>query len=85
MKEGVVPISQLPPPPMPPQPEMLFTRQPDLEALGHKLAGAGWRIPEKLRGARPRIGRGGRLIFDRWILTLKIEEGGGVGESALCL
>jgi len=76
-KEPVLPINQLPLPPMEPEPEMLFTEQPDLEGLEQKLSGSGWKLPQSLREARPRIGRGGRLIFDRWE-PLPSREGVGV-------
>jgi hypothetical protein len=65
-KEPVLPINQLLPPPMQQEPEMLFTEQPDVDRLEQQLSGSGWNLPGNLRGARPRIGRGGRLIFDRW-------------------
>ena len=65
MKEAVLPISQLPAPPMQLEPEMLFTERPDVGAVEQRLAGAGWKLPDALREARPRVGRGGRLVFDR--------------------
>lgn len=63
-RDAAPPINQLPPPPLPPEPDMLFAEQPDISAVFSRLASADGQPPAPPRG-QPRIGRGGRLIFDR--------------------
>lgn len=59
------PIAHLPAPPLPPEPDMLFVEQPDLVVISQQLAASGQEASNLQRFGRPRIGRGGRLIFDR--------------------
>ena len=66
-KEAVQPaVSQLPPPPLPPEPEMLFSELPSSAAIAQlSIQDGDWDLSESLNGHQARIGRGGRLIFDR--------------------
>jgi hypothetical protein len=59
-------VAHMPPPPLPPQPNALFTAAPDVSQLNLDDGGAA-QVPRPPDGAvwQPRIGRGGRLIFDR--------------------
>ena len=59
------PVNQLPSPPLPPEPDMLFSEEPDAAQISQRLAAAGGSAPQLPHSCRPRIGRGGRLIFDR--------------------
>jgi enhancer of polycomb-like protein len=54
-------VAQMPPPPLPPQPAALFASAPEPAAL------EAVELPKAPSGAmwRARLGRGGRLIFDR--------------------
>lgn len=63
-------VAALPPPPKPAQVEMLFTYQPDLgDWLGMEGAPPLPLPPEmSKRGLAARVGRGGRLVFDRAVL-----------------
>ncbi|CAL8467691.1 g7229 [Coccomyxa elongata] len=72
-------LAALPPQPLPPSPTMLFTLPPNMARMSLGFDAA---LPDMLaRGqARPRIGRGGRLIFDR-VSALTLEEFNTAGHS----
>jgi hypothetical protein len=59
-------VAGLPPPPLPPQPAMLFMLPPDLEHL-LTLEDGLLQLPPRgdVTRCRARVGRGGRLIMDR--------------------
>ena len=45
---------------------MLFATRPDIQAISQLTLEAQWAVPSPEEGCRPRIGRGGRLILDRY-------------------
>ena len=72
-------LAALPPPPLPPSPTMLFMLPPNMARMS---LGSDAALPDALaRGqGRARIGRGGRLIFDR-VHTLTHEELSSAGQN----
>jgi len=61
---GLQSLAALPPPPLPPPPAMLFTLSPNMARMS--LSGGPVLPDAVVRGQGcARIGRGGRLIFDR--------------------
>lgn len=64
-------VSQLSPPPLPPEPDMLFSDQLNEATIARISSEAGLDASAPI-GHQPRIGRGGRLIFDRYDLTFDI-------------
>ena len=78
-------LAELPPPPTPPPPDMDFAAVPRLERLSGRdalLQG-----PPHMQHWRPRIGRGGRLIFDRadWRLRLPLSAPAEEARTRLAL
>ncbi|EIE24666.1 hypothetical protein COCSUDRAFT_41002 [Coccomyxa subellipsoidea C-169] len=72
-------LAALPPPPLPPSPVMLFTLPPNMARMS---LGGDPALPDALARGQgcPRIGRGGRLIFDR-VHALTHEELSGSAQN----
>lgn len=66
--QAVNPVSQLPPAPGPKPDTMLFCEQPKLEEIFREEDAISSPPLPALKGSRARFGRGGRLVFDRWVL-----------------
>ncbi|KAK9817316.1 hypothetical protein WJX72_012553 [[Myrmecia] bisecta] len=58
-------ISQLPPPPLPSQADLLFTCTPDIGRMSLQNGAISLPSTSGSRRLQARVGRGGRLIFDR--------------------
>ena len=67
-RDGGAAISDLPPPPLPQEPDMLFASTVQMEAIAQRLADGDFEMPSLAEPYRLRIGRCGRLVFDRLAL-----------------